>query len=268
MVRLFNHQILKYYLFLKIYHLSNNTILISITENKSYRRGVIFMLYSTSLETAKIGNTLQLLDHENHIKFLKNHKRDPSRYRPDICHHALLSILESPLNLVKTQFICLLFKPITHFIKNNCLLQSGNIRSIYLQTITNLLIVINPRINLPRTYHKFCEIMIRLMRNGSLRQINSHDKLLKVIKGPVSNHLPKKSLRIGLSPLAPNLVNLECLIETVPKQIPLVFLVTVNENHRIPVSPDHWIAVSSYPLNIVSLLNKIVNTIENRWCIV
>ena len=39
----------------------------------------------------------QLLNCDDHANFLRRHNKDPALYRPDICHQALLAILDSPL---------------------------------------------------------------------------------------------------------------------------------------------------------------------------
>lgn len=38
-----------------------------------------------------------LLNCDDHASFLRRHDKDPALYRPDICHQALLAILDSPL---------------------------------------------------------------------------------------------------------------------------------------------------------------------------
>ena len=40
----------------------------------------------------------QLLNCDDHAHFLRKHNKDPAQHRPDICHQALLAILDSPLN--------------------------------------------------------------------------------------------------------------------------------------------------------------------------
>lgn len=61
-------------------------------------RGVIFVLENAQLETAQVGKAYVLLNCDDHASFLKKHKKDPALYRPDICHQAMLAILDSPLN--------------------------------------------------------------------------------------------------------------------------------------------------------------------------
>ena len=38
-----------------------------------------------------------LLNCDDHAGFLRRHDKDPALWRPDICHQALLAILDSPL---------------------------------------------------------------------------------------------------------------------------------------------------------------------------
>lgn len=59
------------------------------------------MLDGANLEIAKVGKGYQLLNCDDHANFLKRNNKDPAQYRPDICHQALLMILDSPLNKVR-----------------------------------------------------------------------------------------------------------------------------------------------------------------------
>ena len=49
------------------------------------------------MQLGKVGKTLQLLNCDDHKTFLVKHHKNPSDYRPDICHQSLLTILDSPL---------------------------------------------------------------------------------------------------------------------------------------------------------------------------
>lgn len=51
------------------------------------------------LEVAKVNKCEVLLNSDEHKGFISNKlNRDFSIYRPDVVHHALLSLLDSPLN--------------------------------------------------------------------------------------------------------------------------------------------------------------------------
>ena len=63
------------------------------------KRKVIIILEKCPLETAKVGNEIVLLNSDDHKNYIsKKLKKDFSLYRPDIIHHSLLSLMDSPLN--------------------------------------------------------------------------------------------------------------------------------------------------------------------------
>lgn len=69
---------------------------------------------------------------------------------------ALLSVLDSPMNKV------------------------GKIKAVYVHTAKNVLISINPKVRLPRTFKRFCGLMVQLLQKLSIRATNGPDKLMKV----------------------------------------------------------------------------------------
>ena len=44
----------------------------------------------------------------------------------------------------------------------------------------NVLIQVNPQIRIPRTFKRFCGLMVQLLQKLSIRATNGPDKLLKV----------------------------------------------------------------------------------------
>ena len=52
-----------------------------------------------------------------------------------------------------------------------------------------------PQVRLPRTFRRFCGLMVQLLQKLSIRATNGPDKLLKVVKGPVTKHFPAGELR-------------------------------------------------------------------------
>lgn len=79
---------------------------------------------------------------------------------------ALLAILDSPLN------------------------KAGKLKALYVHTAKNVLIQINPQVRLPRTFRRFCGLLVQLLQKLSIRATNGPDKLLKVVKGPVTKYFP------------------------------------------------------------------------------
>ncbi|KAJ7548576.1 hypothetical protein O6H91_07G017800 [Diphasiastrum complanatum] len=211
-------------------------------DNAEEDGGVIFVLEKASLETAKVGKNYQLLNCDDHANFLRKHKRDPAAYRPDILHQALLAILDSPLN------------------------KAGRLKGLYVQTENNVLIQINPHVRIPRTFKRFCGLMAQLLHKLSIRATNGPDKLLRVIKQPVTQHLPVGARRIGMSFKAPKVVQLRDYIAAAGLKSTLVFVVGAMAHGKIePDYIDDLVAVSEYPLSAACCLGRICNALEQQW---
>jgi len=160
-----------------------------------------FVLENCSLETAHVGKTYQLLNSDDHVKYLMRHDRDPADYRPDIVHQALLAILDSPLN------------------------KAGKIKAVYVHTARNVLIEINPQVRLPRTFKRFCGLMVMLLQKLSIRASNGSQKLLKVVKGPVTKYFPVGAQRVGFSHKSDTIVPLQTFVKRLPIESHVIFAV-------------------------------------------
>merc|ERR1719401_216331 len=102
---------------------------------------------------------------DDHRDICKKHKKDPSLYRPDICHQELLALLDSPIN------------------------KAGNLQ-IYIRTNKNVLIYVNPMTRIPRTFRRFSGLMVQLLHKFKVKAGTSSTVLLKVVKNPFSQYLP------------------------------------------------------------------------------
>jgi len=203
------------------------------------------VLENASLEVGKVGKTLQLLDCDNHAGFLKKHRKDPSDYRPDICHQALLAVLDSPLN------------------------KAGYIKAVYVRTKKNVLFEVNPQVRIPRTFKRFCGLMSQLLQKLSIRSSSSPKKLMRVIKQPVTKYLPVSNCRrIGFSRSAEKIAKLSEFAESVNMQKgeTCVFAVGVMSHGKIDTPwVDEMISISDYPLSAACCISKITNSLENRF---
>ncbi|KAK9846377.1 hypothetical protein WJX81_002629 [Elliptochloris bilobata] len=209
------------------------------------RQGVIFVLEGASLETAKVGKGYVLLNCDDHATFLRKHNRDPALYRPDIAHQALLAILDSPLA------------------------KSGRLKALYVHTTRNVLVQINPQVRLPRTFKRFCGLLVQLLQKLSIRATNGPDKLLKVIKGPVTKHLPPGCRRVGFSRTAPNLVAFREHVRALPDEPPPVLVIGAMAHGQLEAAyVDEWVALSEFPLSAACCLGRITNALEDKWGIV
>ena len=54
------------------------------------------------------------------------------------------------------------------------------LQGLYVHTHKNVLIQVNPQVRLPRTFKRFCGLMVQLLQKLSIRATNGPDKLLKV----------------------------------------------------------------------------------------
>eukprot|EP00959_Pyramimonas_sp_CCMP1952_P410027 8593288-Pyramimonas_sp.AAC.1 len=161
---------------------------------------IIYILEGANLEVAKVGKGYQLLNSDDHANFIRRHKKDPGVYRPDILHQSLLAILDSPLN------------------------KAGKVKAIYVATTKNVLFYVNPQIRIPRTFRRFCGLIVQLLQKLSIRATNGPDKLMKVVKGPVTKHLPVGATRVGFSFSAPTVVPLPQFVTDIKPDSSTVFI--------------------------------------------
>lgn len=205
----------------------------------------IFVLENASLETAHVGKKYQLLSSDDHGKYLLRHDKDPAEYRPDIVHQALLAILDSPLN------------------------KAGKIKAVYVHTARNVLIEVNPQVRLPRTYKRFAGLMIMLLQKLSIRASNGSQKLLKVVKGPVTKYFPAGALRVGFSHKADSVVPLQTFVKTLPTTSPVIFAVGGMAKGKIQAPyADSMVSISEYPLSAACCIGKITNALEAKLVII
>lgn len=53
-------------------------------------------------------------------------------------------------------------------------------QGLYVHTSRNVLLQINPKVRLPRTFKRFCGLMVQLLQKLSIRATNGPDKLMRV----------------------------------------------------------------------------------------
>uniref|UniRef100_A0A914V2D4 18S rRNA (pseudouridine-N1)-methyltransferase n=1 Tax=Plectus sambesii TaxID=2011161 RepID=A0A914V2D4_9BILA len=203
---------------------------------------LIVVLENCSLESAKIGKNYEILSSDKHASFLKKQRKDPSDYRPDILHQCLLMLLDSPLN-------------------------RAGLLQIYVHTSKNVLIEISPQTRLPRTYDRFAGLMVQLLHKLSIRAADSSQKLLKVIKNPVSIHLPVGCRKLLTSFQAPDVVQLRDLA---PKSNqPIVVVVGGMAKGKVSVDyTEQEIKVSNYPLSAALTCAKLTSAFEESWGVI
>ena len=210
-------------------------------------RTVVIILDLASLETVKTKKgDYQLLNCDDHISLMRKHNKDPEQYRPDIIHQELMAVLDSPLN------------------------KAGKVK-LYVHTAKNVLIEINPKCRLPRTFKRFSGLMVQLLHRLKIRSSDGNDLLLKVIKNPMSRHLPAGARCLGFSH-AGALYSPAHLTASLPDDVPVVLVFGACATGSVKMA-DHpyieeMVSISEYPLSGVVAINRVLGAIENHWGIV
>lgn len=124
-----------------------------------------------------------LLNCDDHRHILEKTNRQPNDARPDITHQCLLTLLDSPLN------------------------KAGRLK-IYIRTAKNALIEVHPDIRIPRTIKRFSGLMTECLDKFKIRGTSGSTPLLRVIKNPITSHLPVGTRKIVCTYNTENVVDM------------------------------------------------------------
>ncbi|KAH9916785.1 Alpha/beta knot methyltransferase [Fomitopsis serialis] len=186
-----------------------------------------------------------LLNCDDHQGILAKTGRDIADARPDITHQCLLTLLDSPLN-------------------------KAGLLQVYIHTAKGVLIEVNPHVRIPRTFKRFSGLMVQLLHKLSIRGVNGPEKLLKVIKNPVTDHLPANTMKLTLSGDAPT-VRLSRYLPTLPETHNVAVFVGAMARGRDDFADavvDEKISISDFPLSASVACGKFCCALEELWDIV
>ncbi|KAM2227471.1 hypothetical protein ACFXTI_014274 [Malus domestica] len=204
--------------------------------------GAIFILEKASLEVAKVGKTYQLLNSDEHSNFLRKNNKDPALYRPDILHQALLMVLDSPIN------------------------KAGRLRNVYVRTAAGVLIEVKPYVRIPRTFKRFAGVMLQLLQKLSISAVGKREKLMRVIKNPVTQYLPVNSHKIGFSYSSEKLVNIQNYVASSENSVDFVFVVGAMAHGKVEADYiEDFISISGYPLSAAYCITMICQALAGKW---
>lgn len=204
--------------------------------------GAIFILEKASLEVAKVGKNYQLLNSDEHTHFLKRNNRNPADYRPDIAQQAILAILDSPLN------------------------KAGRMKALYVRTEKGILFEIKPHVRIPRTFKRFAGVMLQLLQKLSITAVGKREKLMRVIKNPVTQYLPPNSHKIGFSKSSEKLVDIQDYVAHISDDVNFVFVVGAMSHGKIENNyVDDYISISGYPMSAAGCIGRICYGLERKW---
>ncbi|KAF8632415.1 hypothetical protein AX17_004856 [Amanita inopinata Kibby_2008] len=186
-----------------------------------------------------------LLNCDDHQGILAKTGRDIADARPDITHQCLLTLLDSPLN-------------------------KAGLLQVYIHTAKGVLIEVNPHVRIPRTFKRFSGLMVQLLHKLSIRGVNGPEKLLKVIKNPITDHLPPNTIKITLSGDAPT-KRLSRYLPTLPTTHSIAVFVGAMARGKDDFADafvDEKIGISDYPLSASVACGKFCCALEELWDIV
>ncbi|GLB33364.1 putative nep1-domain-containing protein [Lyophyllum shimeji] len=186
-----------------------------------------------------------LLNCDDHQGILAKTGRDIADARPDITHQCLLTLLDSPLN-------------------------KAGLLQVYIHTTKGVLIEVNPHVRIPRTFKRFSGLMVQLLHKLSIRGVNGPEKLLKVIKNPVIDHLPPNTIKLTLSGDAPTR-RLSQYLPTLPTTHNIAVFVGAMARGRDDFADayvDEKISISDYALSASVACGKFCCALEDLWDIV
>lgn len=209
------------------------------------RGGVFVVLEEACLEVVKSrSGKFELLNCDDHLALHSRLRRDPQGSRPDIAHQMLLALLDSPLN------------------------KAGLLR-VLVRTASGVLIEIDPSLRIPRTFKRFAGLMVQLLHRLRVRAKEGSSKtLLRVIKNPVTDHLPVQARRFSTS-VTGTLVDVYEFVDHLPSTDPVVFVFGAMAVGK--VSPDYCdtcISLSRFPLSGACAVGRLLGAFERRWGIV
>ena len=82
-------------------------------------------------------------------------------------------------------------------------LNKAGLLQVYIHTAKGVLIEVNPHVRIPRTFKRFSGLMVQLLHKLAIRGANGPEKLLRVVKNPVTDYLPPGTVKLTLSGDAP-----------------------------------------------------------------
>ncbi|WPG97701.1 ribosomal rna small subunit methyltransferase nep1 [Acrodontium crateriforme] len=229
---------------------------VPISSSDKDTKRLIVVLSNASLETykashstgrggAKDGAKYSLLNSDEHIGVMRKMNRDISDARPDITHQCLLTLLDSPIN------------------------KAGKLQ-IYIHTAKGVLIEVSPTVRIPRTFKRFAGLMVQLLHNLSIRSTSSPEKLLKVIRNPITDHLPPNCRKVTLSFDAEVVRVREYIQDLGPKESICVFVGAMAKGADTFADQfkDDSISISNFSLSASVACSKFCHAAEDVWDII
>lgn len=230
----------------------------ALSEAHAKKMNIIVLLESANLETVKQSGRsggVVLLNCEDHRHLLKKTGREANDARPDITHQCLLALMDSPLN------------------------KAGRLK-VFIRTAKNVLIEIHPQTRIPRTIRRFSGLMAELLEKFKVRGTSGSTPLLKVIRNPITSHLPVGTRKIVCTYNTENVVDVREhagkmaeIVETeggVVKEdadvTNVLYVVGAMAHGKVTEDwADDYICISEYPLSAATVCSRLTYTYESLF---
>ena len=222
-------------------------------ENNKYKlyekikKKVIIVLEGATLELGSLKKNPQLLNCDEHYRIIKSMKKKLDEFRPDIIHQCLLDLFDSPLNKV-------------------------GLLQVYIHTNKNILIEINPKTRIPRTFKRFSGLFTQLLLKNEIKT-DTNETLLKVMNSNIEDVVGKNAPKILLSPKG-RLIDIDTYCKNLnsnadkEKYKNMCFIIGTNPKGDIdPMIKynDDCISLSSFDLDSNIVCAKICCSFEKVW---
>lgn len=215
----------------------------------SDKKKLIVILERANLDVVKIEgqhgkpSSHQLINCDEHMFMIRKLKRDPAFCRPDIVYQCLQVLSQCPLN------------------------RAGHLQ-VYVRTQNNELIQIDPQLAVSESFEEFTKMMVQLLHNlRPVRANKYHKQLLKLLKNPVTLHLPVGCPKYGTSSKAKRIIRPCELVPSDDKPYKSVAVVIGAMAHE-SCEPDYveeTFSISRYPLSAALVCAKITSAFEEAW---
>lgn len=212
-------------------------------------RKLIIILERANLDVVKVdgvygkSSSYQLINCDEHINLIRKLKKDPAFCRPDIIYQCLQILSQCPLN-------------------------RANRLRVFVRTQNNELFRVDPQLLVPSKFTDFTDMMIQLLHNlRPVRAKKCSKQLLKLIKNPVTMHLPIGTHIYGTSSKAKRIVRPSELVPTNDTKCNDIAIVIGAMAHE-SCEPDYiheTVSISRFPLSAALVCAKVTSAFEQAW---
>ncbi|KAM2044879.1 hypothetical protein ACFX1T_009144 [Malus domestica] len=127
--------------------------------------------------------------------------------------------------------------------------KAGRLRNVYVRTAAGVLIEVKPYVRIPRTFKRFS---VQLLQKLSISAVGKREKLMRVIKNPVTQYLPVNSRKLGFSYSSEKLVNIQNYVASAENSTDFVFVVGAMAHGKVETDYTEDF-ISSMSLLLISI---------------